>query len=86
MNSKMKYEYYNPVDEKGSCIARTMTKLFDKEYETVKEELMNIAKELGYDDYRETEVFEKKLTSKSFDELKTMIDKEIVDRIEDRIP
>ena len=34
----------------------------------------------------ETEVFGKKLNSKTFEELKTLIDKEIVDKIEDRIP
>ena len=62
----LKYEYYNPVDEKGGCITRTMSKLFDKDYETVKEELISLSKELGYDDYHDTEVFEKYLENNNY--------------------
>ena len=32
----MKFEYYNPSDDKRSCVVRTMTKLTGKDYDTVK--------------------------------------------------
>ena len=57
----MKYEYYNPVDEKGSCIQRSLSKVYNKDYFEVKEELINISKELNASDFREVEVFEKYL-------------------------
>ncbi|MBQ6323838.1 MAG: hypothetical protein IJI22_03295 [Bacilli bacterium] len=63
----LKYEHYNPVDEKGGCIVRTMSKLFDKDYEIVKEELISLSKELGYEDYHETEVFEKYLEKYNYE-------------------
>lgn len=55
----MKFVDYNPVDEKGSCVIRTFTKLLNKDFYIVKDELLNLAKELGFDDYREQAVFEK---------------------------
>ena len=54
----MKYNYYNPVEEKGACVTRSLSKILNKDFYEVKEELINIAKELGYKDYREIEVFE----------------------------
>ena len=33
----MNFEYYNPSDESGSCVVRTMTKLTGKEYDIVNE-------------------------------------------------
>lgn len=57
----MNFKYYNPVDEKAGCVARALSKAFNKEYDEVKEELYRIAKDLNYEDYREIEVFEKYL-------------------------
>lgn len=54
----MKYEYYNPVDEKGSCVQRSLSKILNKDYEETKQELIELSKSLGYEDYREIEVFE----------------------------
>lgn len=54
----MKYEYYNPVDESGGCVSRSISKLLNKDYNQVKDELIDLSKSLGYSDYREIEVFE----------------------------
>lgn len=64
----MKYEYYYVEDEnkKSNCIIRTFCKLFNKEYDAVKQELINIAKELNYETYAEIEVFEKYLNDKNY--------------------
>lgn len=64
----MKYEYYYVEDEnkKTNCIIRTFCKLFNKEYEEVKQELINIAKELNYETYAEIEVFEKYLNDNNY--------------------
>ena len=59
----MKYSEYYITDREGksNCIIRSCCKLFNKKYEDVYNELMIIAKELGYDFYAEIEVFEKYL-------------------------
>ncbi len=57
----MQFQYYNPVEEKGGCVVRALSKAFDKEYELVKQELISLASSLNYEDYREIEVFEKYL-------------------------
>lgn len=64
----MKYEYYYVEDnnKKSNCIIRTFCKLFNKEYDAVKQELINIAKELNYETYAEIEVFEKYLNDKNY--------------------
>lgn len=64
----MKYEYYYVEDEnkKTNCIIRTFCKLFNKEYDVVKQELINIAKELNYETYAEIEVFEKYLNNNNY--------------------
>ena len=64
----MKYEYYYVEDnnKKSNCIIRTFCKLFNKEYDAVKQELINIAKELNYETYSEIEVFEKYLNDKNY--------------------
>ena len=64
----MKYEYYYAEDnnKKSNCIIRTFCKLFNKEYDAVKQELINIAKELNYETYSEIEVFEKYLNDKNY--------------------
>ena len=54
----MKYEYYNPVEEKGSCVQRSLSKILNKDYNETKQELIELSKSLGYSDYREIEVFE----------------------------
>lgn len=66
----MKYEYYNPVDEKGSCVQRSISKLLNKDYNKVKEDLVELSKKLGYSDYREIEVFETYLKENNVHELK----------------
>lgn len=57
----MKFELYNPIKEKGSCILRTFMKIFDKSSDEIKAELTNLAKELNYENYKEIAVFEKYL-------------------------
>ena len=64
----MKYEYYYIEDnnKKSNCIIRTFCKLLNKEYEEIKEELINIAKKLNYESYAEIEVFEKYLNDNNY--------------------
>ena len=54
----MKFIEYNPVEEKGNCIIRAFSKLLDKNYTEVKEELLELTKKLNCSDYREIIVFE----------------------------
>ena len=65
----MKFEYFNPVNEKGSCIQRSISKVLDKDYFEVKNELIKFSKELNKDDFREIEVFEKYLFDNDFKKL-----------------
>lgn len=62
----MKFVEYNPVDEKGNCVVRTFTKLLGKEFYIVKNKLLKLAKELGYEDYRELAVFEKYMSNNNY--------------------
>ena len=57
----MKIEYYNPVDEKGGCIVRSISKALNKNYLDVKKELIEIDS-----DYNNEEVFEEYLFSNNF--------------------
>jgi len=66
----MKFVEFNPVDEKGNCILRSLTKILNKDYYKVKEEILNLAKELGYNDYREETVFETYLKLNNINEIK----------------
>lgn len=56
----MKFMEYYITDKEGrsNCIIRTFCKLFNKQYEEVKQELLDIANKLNYDSYAEIEVFE----------------------------
>ena len=62
----MKFIEYDPVNEKGACILRTFSKLFNKDYETLKEELNLLASTLNYSSYNEIEVFEKYLSDNNY--------------------
>lgn len=54
----MDFEYYNPSEDKQSCVVRTMTKLTGKDYPVVKNELKELADKLGFDTYNTPDVFE----------------------------
>lgn len=62
----MKFVEYNPVNEKGTCVLRTFTKLFNKDYKKIKEELITLANSLNYESYNEIEVFEKYLSDNNY--------------------
>lgn len=62
----MKFEKYDPIKEKGSCVLRTFTKLLEKEPNAIKEELINIAKKHNYENYNEIEVFEEYLYKNNY--------------------
>ena len=62
----MKFIKYDPVNEKGACVLRTFSKLFNKNYEEIKAELMILAKKLNYDNYNEIEVFENYLSDNNY--------------------
>ena len=44
----MKFIEYNPVNEKGACVLRTFSKLFNKHYVEIKNELLELANSLNY--------------------------------------
>jgi len=65
----MQFIKYDPVCEKGNCIVRALTKVTDKDYYQVKEELTKLSFSLGYEDYREINVFEKYMKFNGMDKL-----------------
>lgn len=64
----MKFKKYFISDKEGksNCIIRTFCKLFNREYNNVKKELLDIASQLNYDNYTEIEVFESYLNSNGY--------------------
>lgn len=66
----MKFEFYNPIDEKGGCIPRAISKFFNTDYNQVKQDLIKLVTKLGYDDYRQIEVFENYLQEKGLKKIK----------------
>ena len=62
----MKVCIFNPVIEKGNCILRSLTKILEKDYFEVKNELNNLAKKLNCEDYRDEKVFLKYLNDSGF--------------------
>ena len=62
----MRFVEYNPNIENNGCIIRTFTKLFNKDYKIIEEELTTLAKSLNYESYNEIEVFEKYLTDNNY--------------------
>ena len=62
----MKFKEYNPVDEKGGCVARSISKALNKDYMYIKEELIKLANDLGKEDYRDDAVFEKYILDNGF--------------------
>jgi hypothetical protein len=57
----MKYIEYNLTDENGksNCVIRTFSKIFNKSYKEVLNDLINTAKELGCESFNDIPVFEK---------------------------
>jgi len=64
----MKYKefYISDVNGKSNCIIRTFSKLFNKNYEQIQNELIEISKKLGYNNYVEIEVFEDYLKTNNY--------------------
>lgn len=62
----MKFIKYDPVNEKGACVLRTFTKLFNKDYLEIKKELLELASNLNYESYNEIDVFEKYLSNNNY--------------------
>ena len=62
----MNFIEYNPEIEKSGCVIRTFTKLFNKDYKIIKEELTALANSLNYESYNEIEVFEKYLSDNNY--------------------
>ena len=65
----MMFQEFNPSVKNCDCVIRTFMKLLEKDYITVKEDLMKIAESLGYDSYQETEVFEKYFNKNGFEKI-----------------
>ena len=66
----MEFEFYNPSEDKQSCVVRTMTKLTGREYGAVKSELTELARELGCGTYNDEAVFEQYMESHGIFKLK----------------
>ena len=64
----IKFEEYfvSNSDGQSNCIIRSFCKMFNKEYDEVFDELVDIANKLNYDSYAEIEVFEKYLEDRKF--------------------
>jgi len=62
----MIFKEYNPTSEKGSCIARSLSKAYNMNYLDTKKELEQLANYLKKDDYRCEEVFENSLFNHGF--------------------
>lgn len=68
----LSFAYYNPSDERRSCVVRTMTKLTGKPYPAVKQALAGLAAALGYPDWNEQAVFERYLAEYGFRKCENM--------------
>ena len=66
----MGFEFYNPTNEKGSCIVRTFSKLLDKNIKTIKEELNELARKNNYDNYQNIEIIEEYFKSNNYEKLR----------------
>ncbi len=57
----MKYIEYNLTDENGksNCVIRTFSKIFNKSYKEILNDLIDTAKELGCESFNDIPVFEK---------------------------
>ena len=62
----MKYEYYNPSLERGSCISRAISKALNINYSDVKNNLIKLSIKLKKDDYHDIEVFDAYLKKNGF--------------------
>lgn len=76
---EFKEYYFSDKEKKSNCIIRTFCKLFNKEYEDVKNELLNIAAELNYEGYAEIEVFETYLERSNYSKYVSNIDIRVKD-------
>ena len=68
----MKFKEYYITDNKGNsnCVIRTISKLLNKDYETVEKMLLQIADELNKS-FNDIEVFEKVLFDNNYKEIET---------------
>lgn len=57
----MKIEFYNPSEEKNGCVFRSISKALNKDYEIVKEDILNISS-----NYLDEKVFEKYILNNGF--------------------
>ncbi len=73
----MKFEYYNPSNDKRSCVVRTMTKLTGKEYSTVKSELTALANDTGCETYNDEKVFSRYMADYGFYKLNDYTDTKV---------
>ena len=68
----IKFEKYFIANKygKSNCVVRTMCKIFNKDYDTVFNELLSLANELKAESFSSGEVFEKYLKNNSFHRIK----------------
>ena len=73
----MKFEYYNPGDV--NCVIRSISKVLEKNYKEIKEDLIDLSKKLGFSSYSEIEVFENYLNNNKYVDSKIKYDGKIKD-------
>lgn len=63
----MKYKEYfiSNKEGKSNCVIRSFCKLYNQDYNTVFNELVNIAKELNHSSFNDVEVFEEYMKRKN---------------------
>ena len=54
----LKVEYYNPSDEKHSCVFRSLSKVLNKSFDNVKDELRELGNSMGINDLLDDRVFD----------------------------
>lgn len=75
----LKVEYYNPSDEKNSCVFRSLSKAFNKSFLEVKDELKKIGKSMGIDDILDDAVFNAYIFENGYKEVDDYHDTNLLD-------
>ena len=65
----MIFKDYNPSDEKGACVIRSFSKLFNYDFYEMKEELLKFVKDNNYNSYNDIEAFEGYLLNNGYKKL-----------------
>lgn len=76
---KFKEFYVEDKNKKSNCVIRTFSKLFDKNYEIIKEELIDLTNKLNQNNFNDEIVFETYLLNNNYIILNDFNNKKIKD-------